>query len=84
MAIFGGEEAEEERRDSHGGFIYIKPTATSSTLSRRAKSVKSSQAFWVRVLMLEGRRLCWASSSRGIVSVGGDCSYMKFRKRCYL
>ena len=51
------------------GLGYINPTATSRTLSRSAKSVKSSQAFWVRALRLEGRRVCWASSRRGIVVV---------------
>ena len=48
---------------------YINPTATSRTLSRSAKSVKSSQAFWVRALRLEGRRVCCASSRRGIIIV---------------
>ena len=51
------------------GLGYINPTATSRTLSRSAKSVKSSQAFWVRALRLEGRRVCCASSRRGIVVV---------------
>lgn len=52
-----------------GEATYINPTATSSTLSRSAKSVKSSQAFWVRCLILDGRSVCCASSRRGIGGV---------------
>lgn len=56
------------------GAWYINPTATSSTLSRRAKLLKLSQAPAVRLLIpcSASRSVCWVfSSRRGIVMLQG-------------
>ena len=60
----------------------INPTATSSTLSRRAKSTKPSQAFRTRLPASSPawRRASPLSSRRGILAVvvevlGSDCRF---------